>query len=132
MNVSKKDWFCYQCSLQFNSSQVYDLHLKLLHKQIETQSIKNEPKSNEVLANDTKSDICNQIVSLQTEMKTFKCEICEYRSPQKSHLKRHMLSNHSVQKMNKCAICSGNFETKPKLQEHIESAHGKKVPLDSL
>ena len=63
MNISKKEWFCYQCSLQFDSSLVYDLHLKLLHKHIiETKSIKNEPKTNDLLANDEKSDSSNQIV----------------------------------------------------------------------
>ena len=41
--ISKKAWFCYQCSLQFDSSQVYDVHLKLLHQQIiEANTIKNE------------------------------------------------------------------------------------------
>ena len=62
MNISKKEWFCYQCSLQFDSNLAYVRHLKLLHKQIiETKFTINEPKTNELLANDTKSDSNNQI-----------------------------------------------------------------------
>ena len=33
MNITQKDWFCYQCSLQFDGQHVYTLHSKLLHKQ---------------------------------------------------------------------------------------------------
>ena len=61
MNITKKDWFCYQCSLQFNSNHIYTFHLKLMHKDlIETNSVKNELSSNE-LACDKKSDSNNQI-----------------------------------------------------------------------
>ena len=67
MNITKKDWFCHQCLLQFDSKHVYSLHLKLLHKhKIETKSIKNELKSNEPLIYDKKSD-SNNIVSLHKE-----------------------------------------------------------------
>ena len=28
-----KDFYCYQCSLQFDKKSIYDIHLSILHKQ---------------------------------------------------------------------------------------------------
>ena len=87
MNITKKDWFCYKCSLQFDSQHVYSLHLKLLHKnKIAKKSIINELKSIETLASKEKSDSSNQILSEKNEKKNFKCEVCQYSSSQKSSL----------------------------------------------
>ena len=70
MNNTKKDWFCYQCSLQFDSKHIYSLHIRLLHKPIiETKSIKNELTSNEPLACVKKLDLGNQIISDQDRKK---------------------------------------------------------------
>ena len=74
MNITKKNWFCYQCSLQFDSQHVYSLHLKLLHKhRIQRKSNKNKHKSNEPLAIEEASDSSNQIVPNQYEKKIFEC-----------------------------------------------------------
>ena len=48
MECIQKDWYCIQCSLQFDSKRVYDFHTKLVHvQQILTKSITNETKLNE-------------------------------------------------------------------------------------
>ena len=48
MKDYKKEWFCFQCSLQFDSSSVFHLHLKLLHKEsIKVKVEGNKPNSNE-------------------------------------------------------------------------------------
>ena len=49
MKVCKKEWFCFQCSLQFDSSSVFHLHLRLLHK----ESIKIKVKGNEPYINES-------------------------------------------------------------------------------
>ena len=128
MNISKREWFCYKCSLQFDSSLVYGSHLKLLHKQIiETKSIKNEPKTIELLANVAKSDSSSQIVSVQNEMKTFKCDICEYNCSNRSNLKRHVASVHEENKHFKCDFCNYTCSQKSDLKKHVKSVHeGKK------
>ncbi len=56
MDCLQKDWYCIQCSLQFDSKILYDLHIKLVHViQILTKSIENEPKKNESLQGEDKS-----------------------------------------------------------------------------
>ena len=53
MNIDQKKWFCMQCSLQFESSSVFDLHLKLLHKKvIEEETIETKPNLEECFNND--------------------------------------------------------------------------------
>ena len=85
MNITKKGWFCSQCSLQFDSQHVYSLHLEHVHK-IETKSINNGFKSNEPLACNENLDSRNQIVSGQDENKTLKCASCQYRCSLQDHL----------------------------------------------
>ena len=64
MNVKKKEWFCYQCSLQFDSQHVYGLHLKLMHKHINAKrSNKNKLKTIEQISIDENSDSIIQIIS---------------------------------------------------------------------
>ena len=41
MDCIKKDWYCMQCSLQFDNKCIYDLHMKLVHEQILTKNIRN-------------------------------------------------------------------------------------------
>ena len=78
MNITKKEWYCCQCSLQFDRQHIYNLHLKLLHKHlIQTKSVVNELQSNEPHVNEVKLDLSNKIVSDQNEKKTFICEICQ-------------------------------------------------------
>ena len=89
---TKKDWFCYQCSLQFDSQHAYSLHLKLIHKYI--LETKNKLRLQELHASKEKSDLCNQIVADKNEKKTFECEICQYSSYRRDHLDRHVASIH--------------------------------------
>ena len=52
MIISKKNWLCKQCSLQFDCKNIYNTHLNLLHKQIiETKSVENERKTIETRYN---------------------------------------------------------------------------------
>ena len=57
MNISNKDWFCYQCSLQFHSKAIYGVHLKLLHKVlVEEKSDKNKLTLDKSISSDQKSE----------------------------------------------------------------------------
>ena len=43
--VILRDWYCEKCSLQFDKTYVYDLHLKLVHGQ--EIKVKTEPATSE-------------------------------------------------------------------------------------
>ena len=81
MKVCKKECFCFQCSLQFDSSSVFHLHLRLLHKESIKIKVKgNEPYINESFESEggfiTKSDVEKK----NNRKKEFKCKICNYRN----------------------------------------------------
>ena len=117
MNIAKKDWFCYVCSLQFDSKHIYGLHLKLLHKKMsELTSIKNGPKS---------IKLNNQNVSIQIDSKTFQCEICLHNF-RKDNLKRHISTVHKGNKQFKCHFCNSTFTQKGNLKTHVTSVHERK------
>ena len=76
MKVCKNEGFCFQCSLQFDSSSVFRLHLKLLHK----ESIKVKVKRNGPYFNESIKSEAGLITKLYVEKhnnrkKEFKCEI---------------------------------------------------------
>ena len=45
------------------------------------------------------------VESVHEGKKPFKCDICDYSSSQKGHLKTHVASVHEGQKTFKCHIC---------------------------
>ena len=124
---TKKDWFCYQCSLQFDSQHAYSLHLKLIHKYI--LETKNKLRLHELHASKEKSDLSNQIVADKNEKKTFECEICQYSSYRRDHLDRHVASIHEGKRPFKCEFCNHTFSLKDSLNSHIASVHEGKKPL---
>ena len=122
MNVSNKEWFCHQCSLQFDSKQIHSLHLKLLHKQKNVKrSNKNVLKSNELISSDDKLDSSNQIPSNQDEKKIFECESCQYYHSQKVNLNVHIAPVHERKKPFKCEFCNNTYSRKNILNQHIAS-----------
>ena len=130
MNILHKNWFCHQCSLQFDSKYIYSLHLKLLHKHKNAKrSNKNELKLDESISSDEKSDSNNQIASDQKKKKTFKCEICQYYSSRKSNLNVHITSVHKEKKSFKCKFCKYASSVKGNLKCHISSVHEGKKPF---
>ena len=61
MEVIYRDWYCLECSLQFDSKSVFDLHLSLVHK--EKLRIKGEQNLDPKLLNESEK---------QEELETFK------------------------------------------------------------
>ena len=102
MKTDQKKWFCKQCSLKFNSSSIYSLHLKLVHKNRNVKAaIKNEEEIKESDETENKfaviPDFGKDKAIVQPGKKTFKCEFCDYSST-KEHLNRHISSVHEGKK----------------------------------
>ena len=130
MNITKKDWFCHQCSLQFDSMHIYSLHLKLLHRHKNAKrSNKSDINSNKPISSDEKSHSNNQIALDQNKKKTFKCEHCKYNSSQRGNLNVHIASVHERKKPFKCEFCKYTSPTKQTLIKHVASVHERKKAL---
>ena len=89
MDLSQNRSFCSLCSLQFSSEHSYDLHSKLVHKDIfETRSIKKELKTSDTFVESEvklleKSKVDQQIALDPIEEsgeKLFKCKICDFKA----------------------------------------------------
>ena len=109
---------------------INSLHLKLLHKHIKSKkSDKNVHESNEPISTDELSDSNNKSASDQNENKIFKCELCQYFSFKRGHLKVHITSIHEGKKPFKCEFCDKAFSQKSKMKIHIASIHEGKKPF---
>ena len=83
MDNDEKSWYCTQCCLQFDSSAIYDLHLRLLHNSVRKFSTKNEPNSNDSIEVLQISSLISKESKSNNEMgkdgkKLFICEFCHY------------------------------------------------------
>jgi len=52
----------------------------------------------------------------------YSCDLCDYKSPRKHHLKRHKECRHQGIRYS-CQICEGTFSEKDRLKVHIENKH---------
>ena len=56
MDCIKKDWYCIQCSLQFDSKDIFGLHKRLVHEQqILTKHFINEQKAKKAIQSKDKT-----------------------------------------------------------------------------
>ena len=64
----------------------------------------------------------DEIISKEQEksVKSFKCELCDYRSEKNAHLKKHITSKHSV---HKCKVCQKEFKNSMDLVSHVAKEH---------
>ena len=56
----------------------------------------------------------------EKSVKSFKCELCDYRSEKNAHLKKHITSKHSV---HKCKVCQKEFKNSMDLVSHVAKEH---------
>ena len=130
MNITKKDWFCHQCSLQFDSKEIYSLHSKLLHKQKNIKSsYKDGLKLDKPISREEKLGSNSQIDSNQYKNKALKCELCQYYSSHRGNLNVHIASVHEGKKPFKCEFCNHTCSQKGHLKTHIASVHERKKPF---
>ena len=131
MDCIQKAWYCTQCSLQFDSKDIYGLHKRLVHvQQILTKHIINEQNKKKSLQSEDeplpKATPHKESQLLHNKEKTLKCESCEYSCSRKGHLTRHVASVHEGEKQFKCKYCGYSFSQKGRLTGHFESVHGRK------
>ena len=101
------------------------IHTNKKSSQIDKKSIPTEKKSiceaNKLIHEENKL--------IEKEKKTFKCKLCDYVSPIKYNLSRHVDSVHEGLKTFLCQFCSLSFSRKFDLKAHIASIHEKKKPF---
>ena len=129
MEVLMRDLYCYECSLQFDTKHVFDVHLSVVHdKKLEIKQeydsqplVVPEPKELEIIQPDEEN--CNENalkrrkVSIKKtksvhEKKQFKCDICTVEFGAKGNLNRHFGTVHEGKKQFKCDICNAKFTSK--------------------
>ena len=107
MEVLIRDFYCYECSLQFDTKYVFDVHLSVVHgKKLD---IKQEPYSQALVIPETqepehpREEISwkNQSIRRRTastsghkETEPFKCDICNAEFTSKHVMKGHIATIH--------------------------------------
>ena len=105
MEVLMRDFYCYECSLQFDSKYVFDVHLSVVHG--EKLDMKQEPDSQPSIIHEAKE---HEIKHIDEE------------NAQKNESKRRKVSikkalGHKGKYKFKCNICNVNFVQKPTLKK---------------
>ena len=131
MEVLKGDFYCYECSVQFDKKHVFDIHLSDVHeeqldkKQGNDSQILFIPKAKELeikhpeensLKNKSKrTKVLKKAVSGHEGKEKIKCQICDTMFEQMGYLNKHMVTVHDGKKPFQCDIC--NFEFRQKGQK---------------
>ena len=144
MEVTMRDLYCYECSLQFDTKNVFDVHLSVVHsKKIDTKqesesqpSVVPETKDVKISHPDEETTWKNESqggeVSIKTALiheKQFKCDVCFKKFANKGYLKNHVASVHEGKKTFKCEFCNHTFSQKINLKSHVASIHEGKKPF---
>ena len=144
MEVLIRDLYCYECSLQFDTKYVLDVHLSVAHG--EKLEINQEPDSQhsvipeakglEIKLQDEEINWKKQSKRRKGSMKMvsghkgkekFKCEICDASFRVKGSLNKHVSIVHEGKKQFLYDICNANFGQKSDLNKHVATVHdGKK------
>ena len=120
-----KNFFCENCSLQFNKKIVFDLHLSLVHgEKIEVKDEDNKESLIEFVPGNPRGKILaskihdveniTEVVQKFSKLnkrneKPFKCKICDAKFARNSKLTNHIAEVH--EKPIKCDICKSNFRS---------------------
>ena len=141
MDVLIRDIYCYDCSLQFDTKCVFDIHLSVVHG--EKLDIKQESDSQpsvihkelEIKHQDEENTQKNESKRKKVSMKTasgqkgkekFKCHICNAKFEQKGDLTEHVITVHEGKKPFQCGICNANFGQKGTLKKHVATVQKEK------
>ena len=140
MDVKISHLYCYECSLQFDTKYVFDIHLSVTHgKKLD---IKQEPDSQASFIPETiefeikhpckgnggENESKIRKVSIKRQSghkgkKQFNCDLCNAFFGQKSSLNTHVAIVHEGKKQFKCDICDADFGRKGNLDAHVSTFH---------
>ena len=130
MDCIHRERYCTQCSLQFDSRHVYNLHVRLVHEQkILKKHIKNQPKLTKSIHGKDKSLPKSKFDSAHERKKEIKCQSCDKIFSEKGSMNRHVASVHEGMKPFKCEFCDKSFSQKGNSIKHVASVHEGKKPL---
>ena len=144
MNLEQKilwDFYCFQCSLQFEKKSIYDLHLTLIHNynnKTDTSDHETKSEPDDVESSNHTSYIeskfakeqewTKKVDSNNEKERLLKCQFCEKSFSRKSGLTLHVSSVHEGKKPYKCESCNHSFSRKRGLTHHVSSVHEGKKP----
>ena len=147
MDVKISHLYCYECSLQFDTKYVFDIHLSVTHgKKLD---IKQEPDSQASFIPETiefeikhpckgnggENESKIRKVSIERQSghkgkKQFNCDLCNAFFGQKSSLNTHVAIVHEGKKQFKCDICNVHFGQRDHLNQHVATVHEGKKPFE--
>ena len=144
-NVHKeKTEICSHCNKGFKTTKHLKSHIKSVHlkvKDIECQlcdakfTILNYlyQHMTNFHGEKIKCDLCDQlyprgrlkphIKEVHQNIRTFKCNECEFTFKQKSHLRTHIKEIHKKLKDFACSFCESKFARKSDLKKHVKRKH---------
>jgi uncharacterized Zn-finger protein len=116
---------CKKCGKEFKKNCFLKRHFETVHEKKKPHTC---PQCNKTFG---RQDVLKKHIKLVHEeaTKKFKCEICEYGSNEKHHLKEHFAIVHEEKKPQKCPHCSKHFSTKGNMNQHISSVHENKLKI---
>ena len=129
-NIYYKKWSCVQCSFQFESRSVFELHSFLHSKEIKKETIQIKQNSEESFNNEAERVAkSHKKTFFHERKKNYECNLCQYSSPRRDVMNLHILSIHEGKKPYKCDLCTYACTRKCRLNEHFVTVHEGKKPF---
>ena len=124
--ITEENFFCHHCFIRFNSKNILNLHISLVHKENELIKSSNmiEIKKNNNISKEISKN--NTSVSQKKQLSNDKIKQ-DHTSRMK--LKGHTASVYMEEKQHKCFICDYSCASKPYLKRHISQVHEERKPL---
>ena len=119
MKVLNKDFYCYECYLQFEDKFLFDVHLSFMH-----ESIRRKVQIECGICDaefGQREDLDRHVAIVHEGKKPFKCDICYAQFTSKHGMKGHIATIHDGKKTFKCYICNANLGQSPNLNPFFPS-----------
>lgn len=114
-----------------NCDKVYDTHYKLKQHLLSHSNLREFKCDLCECAYNTKPRLRRHYIYNHTDHPTFDCEVCGWKFREKNNLKRHMrLHNGDYQA--ECQICAKKFTANCHLKYHMMTAHSTETPFQVI